>query len=127
MAEDRRAEEARAYWRANKVLIAVLLVIWALVSYVFAILLAEPLYDVRVGSLPMSFWWAQQGSMVVFVILIFTYAFVMDRYDQKYDVHEERPGHKARPATPAGPPGEQPPVGAPPKPGERGPRGGGER
>ena len=125
MAEDRRAEEARAYWRANKILIAVLLVIWALVSYVFALLLAEPLYDLRVGNLPMSFWWAQQGSMVVFVILIFTYAFVMDRLDEKHDVHEERPGRPGRPVTPAGPPGDQPPVGGPPEPDEGGSPGAG--
>lgn len=80
---------AQNYWRSNKILIAVLLTIWAVVSYLFAILLAEPLYTVKVGQLPMSFWWAQQGSMVVFVILIFVYAFVMDRLDRKYDVHEE--------------------------------------
>ncbi len=81
--------QAESYWRSNKILITVLLTIWALVSYVFAILLAKPLYAVKVGQLPMSFWWAQQGSMVVFVILIFVYAFAMDRLDRKYDVHEE--------------------------------------
>ena len=82
-----------SYWRKNKLLIAVLLVIWALVSYVFAILLARPLYDVQVGSLPMSFWWAQQGAMFVFVVLIFTYALVMDRLDRSHglDDEEERP------------------------------------
>lgn len=92
----------RAYWRANKVLIAILLVIWALVSLVFSILLAEPLYQIRVGSLPMSFWWAQQGSMVVFVLLIFFYAWFMDRLDEKHDVHEDRPGRPAQPTAPGG-------------------------
>lgn len=77
------------YWRANQILIAVLLIIWATVSYLFAIILAEPLSALRVGQLPMSFWWAHQGSMFVFVILIFVYAFAMDRLDKKYDVHEE--------------------------------------
>jgi putative solute:sodium symporter small subunit len=77
------------YWRSNKILITVLLAIWALVSYVFSILLANPLYSLKVGQLPMSFWWAQQGAMFVYVILIFVYAFVMDRLDKKYDVHEE--------------------------------------
>ena len=80
---------AHAYWRANRLLIATLLVIWGTVSYLFGILLAEPLYNFRVGRLPMSFWWAHQGSMIVFVILIFVYAIVMDRLDRKYDVHEE--------------------------------------
>ena len=77
------------YWHRNRLLIAVLLVIWALVSYVFAIFLALPLYDVSVGRLPASFWWAQQGSIFVFVVLIFVYASVMDRLDRKYDVHDE--------------------------------------
>ncbi len=92
MEDSRKGQNAvQAYWRANKLLIAALLVIWALVSLVFAILLARPLSHVHVGHLPMSFWWAQQGSIIVFVILIFVYAWVMDRLDKKYDVHEDRP------------------------------------
>lgn len=124
MEEGRQVRDAglRAYWRANKVLIAILLTIWALVSLVFSILLAEPLYGLRVGSLPMSFWWAQQGSMVVFVILIFVYAWYMDHLDSKHDVHEDRPVRGRRPTTPAGPPSHQPPLGAPDI--ERGDRGG---
>lgn len=90
MADDRPASSSSAaYWRANKILIAVLLLIWAVVSFGCAILLARPLYNVSVGQVPMSFWWAQQGSMVVFVLLIFVYAGVMDRLDRKHDVHEE--------------------------------------
>lgn len=77
------------YWRKNRLLIAILLAIWALVSYVFAIFMAESLYDARIGQLPASFWWAQQGSIFVFVVLIFVYAIVMDRLDRKYDVHDE--------------------------------------
>jgi putative solute:sodium symporter small subunit len=79
----------QSYWRANRLLIAILLSIWAIVSFVLSILLAKPLYELRVGNLPMSFWWAHQGSMFVFVILIFVYAIVMDRIDRKYDVHED--------------------------------------
>ncbi len=97
MEGEKRPNAVQAYWRANKILIAVLLVVWALVSHVFAIFLARPLYGVHVGHLPMSFWWAQQGSMVVFVILIFVYAFVMDRLDEKYDVHEDRPRRGKQP------------------------------
>ena len=78
----------RDYWRKNQILIAVLLAIWALVSYGFAIFLAKPLYTIKIGSLPMSFWWAQQGSMFVFVILIFVYARVMDRLDKKYGLDD---------------------------------------
>lgn len=83
-------EAMKAYWRANQTLIAILLVIWALVGYVFPIFMAVPLSKVHVGKLPMSFWWAHQGSMYVFVILIFVYAWRMDRLDRKYGVDEKR-------------------------------------
>jgi len=80
---------AARYWRANRLLIAVLLSIWGIVSFGFAILFAVPLDALHVGRLPMSFWWAQQGAMVVFVILIFVYARTMDNLDRKYDVHDD--------------------------------------
>lgn len=79
----------KEYWRRNKRLITILLFIWALVSYGFGIFLAEPLGALRIGALPAGFWWAQQGSMYVFVILIFVYAKLMDRLDREFDVHEE--------------------------------------
>lgn len=82
-------DSAQEYWKKNRTLIAVLLAIWFLVSYVFAIFLARPLYQTHIGSLPASFWWAQQGSMLVFVVLIFAYALIMDRIDRRYDVHED--------------------------------------
>ena len=87
MSDDRRP--LQEYWKKNQALIAILLAIWFLVSFVFAIFLARPLYDVHMGQLPMSFWWAQQGSMFVFVILIFVYAKRMDTLDKKYGVDEE--------------------------------------
>jgi len=76
------------YWKANTSLIRNLLIVWALVSYVFGILLVEPLNGIRLGGLPLGFWFAQQGSIYVFVILIFYYAWKMDQLDRKYDVHE---------------------------------------
>ena len=78
------------YWKKNQRLIAILLAIWALVSYGFAIFGARLLYGIKMGSLPMSFWWAQQGSMFVFVILIFVYARRMDKLDREYDVEEDK-------------------------------------
>jgi len=78
----------RRYWRKNLTLIAVLLAIWFTVSFGFAIFLAEPLDGLRVGRLPMGFWWAQQGSMFVFVALIFVYARRMDRLDREHGVGE---------------------------------------
>ena len=82
-------DKMKQYWSKNRALIAILLVIWFIVSYGFAIFMANGLYDMKIGQLPASFWWAQQGSMFVFVILIFVYALVMDRLDRKYDVHED--------------------------------------
>lgn len=77
-----------AYWKANTSLIRNLLIIWALVSYVFGILLVEPLNGIRLGGLPLGFWFAQQGSIYVFVALIFYYAWKMDQLDRQYGVHE---------------------------------------
>jgi putative solute:sodium symporter small subunit len=77
-------EQAQAYWKKNVNLITVLLIIWALVSIVAAILLAQPLYTIKLGQLPLSFWFAQQGSIIVFVLLIFTYCWMMDRIDREF-------------------------------------------
>ncbi|MEM7352117.1 MAG: DUF4212 domain-containing protein [Acidobacteriota bacterium] len=79
----------QAYWQKNIRLIGILLGIWFLVSYVFAIFMGNILYDVSIGKLPMSFWWAQQGSMFVFVVLIFVYARRMDSLDREFGVNEE--------------------------------------
>ncbi|MEN3001427.1 MAG: DUF4212 domain-containing protein [Armatimonadota bacterium] len=78
----------RAYWRANVRLIATLLSIWFLVAYGVSILLAEPLNRFRLGEVPLGFWFAQQGSIYVFILLIWIYAWRMDKLDQQYDVHE---------------------------------------
>ncbi len=78
----------RAYWRANLRLIGVLLTIWALVSYVFGILLVDQLNAWKIGDLPLGFWFAQQGAIYVFVVLIFIYAWRMDKLDRRYGVDE---------------------------------------
>ena len=80
--------DTRAYWRANLRLIGVLLTIWALVSFVFGILLVEQLNAWKIGNLPLGFWFAQQGAIYVFVLLIFIYAWRMDKLDRKYGVEE---------------------------------------
>jgi len=75
-----------AYWRANLRLMAKLLAVWFTVSYGLGILLVEPLNRFHIGGFPLGFWFAQQGSIYVFVILIFVYARRMDRIDKEYDV-----------------------------------------
>ena len=89
-------EQARGYWRANVRLQIVLLAIWALFGYVLAILLAEVLNETTIGDLPLGFWFAQQSAIYVFVILIFVYAYTMDRVDHEYEVQEDELGAARR-------------------------------
>ena len=74
----------RAYWRENIALIRNLLIVWAIVSLGLSVLLVRPLNTVNVGQVPLGFWIAQQGAIFVFVILIFVYAFQMEKIDRKY-------------------------------------------
>ena len=73
------------YWRRNIRLKVVLLTIWAVVSIVLSILMINVLNEASVGGFPLGFWMAQQGSIFVFVILIFVYAKTMDRYDSELE------------------------------------------
>lgn len=81
-------QKRKEYWRANLGYVAILLSIWFLVSYGFGILLAEPLNQIKMGGFELGFWFAQQGSIYVFVILIFVYVWLMNRLDKKFGVHE---------------------------------------
>jgi putative solute:sodium symporter small subunit len=76
------------YWTKNLRLIAILLGIWALVGYVLSIFLVVPLNNFHMGGFPLGFWFAQQGSIYTFVVLIFVYCRLMNKLDRKYDVHE---------------------------------------
>jgi len=87
MGNGARAEEHKRYWRANVRLILGLLAVWATVSFGCGILFIEPLNKIQFFGLPFGFWMAQQGSIYVFVVLIFVYAWRMDRVDRKF--HED--------------------------------------
>lgn len=76
------------YWKKNLSAMVALLSVWALVSYVFGILLVKALNAVKIGGFPLGFWFAQQGSIYVFVVLIFIYCIFMRKLDREYDVHE---------------------------------------
>lgn len=76
----------QAYWRANTALIRNLLLVWALVSIGCSIVLVQPLNNLRLGGLPVGFWMAQQGSIFIFVVLIFVYAVQMDKLDRQHDI-----------------------------------------
>ena len=81
----------RAYWAANVRLVAVLLAIWAVASFGCSILLADWLDRFRLPGtgFRLGFWFAQQGSIYVFVVLIFVYVWRMNALDRRHDVHEE--------------------------------------
>ncbi len=78
----------KAYWRSNVRLVSVLLVIWAAVSYGAGILFADALNEFEFLGFPLGFWFAQQGSIIVFVLLIAVYVWRMDRLDAKYGITE---------------------------------------
>lgn len=75
---------ARTYWRTNLRYVAILLAIWATVSFGFGILLVEPLNRIRIGGFQLGFWFAQQGSIYVFVLLIVVYVILMNRLDRRF-------------------------------------------
>ena len=80
---------AHEYWSANLRIITICLVIWAVVSFGFAIILRPLLSGIGVGGTDLGFWFAQQGSIIVFVALIFFYAWRMNRLDREFGVDEE--------------------------------------
>jgi putative solute:sodium symporter small subunit len=82
------SEKMKAYWRANVRLMAVLLSVWFIISYLCGIVFVEELNSIRLGGYKLGFWFAQQGSMYGFVAIIFIYARRMTAIDRKYDVHE---------------------------------------
>jgi len=84
MNKDKLAE----YWRKNLGYMVTLLAIWFLVSYVCGIVFVEQLNAFKLGGFPLGFWFAQQGSIYVFVALIFVYVGLMRKLDREYDVHE---------------------------------------
>jgi len=82
-------QEFKAYWKENLTYIIILLSIWFVVSYLFGIILADNLDSIKLFGFPLGFWFANQGSEVIFVILIAVYVKLMNRLDIKYDVHEQ--------------------------------------
>ena len=82
-------KSAAAYWQANLRLILVSLLIWALVSYGFGILLRPLLSGIAIGGTDLGFWFAQQGSILTFIALIFFYAWRMNKLDKEYGLDEE--------------------------------------
>ncbi|MBI4791815.1 MAG: DUF4212 domain-containing protein [Deltaproteobacteria bacterium] len=81
-------KDLTGYWKKNLSLLITLLSVWAFVSFGLSILFVEPLNAIRIAGFPVGFWFAQQGAIYVFVILIFVYYFRMKKIDEDFDVQE---------------------------------------
>lgn len=82
-------QKMKAYWKKNLMTLLLLLLIWFTVSFGFGILLVEQLNNIKIGGFKLGFWFAQQGSIYAFVILIFVYVYRMNKLDKEFDVNEE--------------------------------------
>ena len=81
--------DLKAYWKENLTYVFILLAIWFIVSYLFGIILVNQLGSVYLGGFPLGFWFANQGSEIIFVLLIVVYVKLMNALDRKYDVDEK--------------------------------------
>lgn len=79
----------KEYWKRNIRYVLILLIIWAFVSFGCSILFKDSLDKIQIGGFKLGFWFAQQGSIYVFVILIFIYVRLMNRLDREFDVDEK--------------------------------------
>jgi len=79
---------AKAYWKENIRYVLILMSVWFIVSYGAGIMFKDALNEIRLGGFKLGFWFAQQGSMYVFVILIFVYVRLMNKLDKKYGYDE---------------------------------------
>ena len=84
-----KEENARAYWAANLRSIFTYVAIWFVVSYGCGILLVDELNQIQFFGFKLGFWFAQQGAIYVFLVLIIKYAHSMNKLDRKFDVHED--------------------------------------
>lgn len=82
-------EQQVAYWKQNLVYIVILLSIWFAVSFLAGIVIADQLDGVSLGGFPLGFWFANQGSEIVFVLLIVVYVVLMNGLDKKFHVYED--------------------------------------
>ncbi|MFV0292869.1 MAG: DUF4212 domain-containing protein [Paracoccus sp. (in: a-proteobacteria)] len=81
-------QSTNAYWQANIRIIGICMVIWALVSYGFGIIFRPLVSGIKIGGTDLGFWFAQQGSILFFIVLIFWYAMRMNRLDREHGVEE---------------------------------------
>ena len=81
-------KKSTSYWKTNVKYLSILLLIWFTVSFLFGIILADALNQFSIAGFPLGFWFAHQGSIYTFVVLIFIYVYLMNRLDKKFEVDE---------------------------------------
>ena len=81
-------KKSTSYWKTNLKYLSILLLIWFTVSFLFGIILADTLNQFNIAGFPLGFWFAHQGSIYSFVVLIFIYVYLMNRLDKKFEVDE---------------------------------------
>jgi putative solute:sodium symporter small subunit len=86
---DSQKQKMQKYWKRNIRTLLILLTVWFIVSFGFGILLVEPLNAIKIGGYKLGFWFAQQGSIFSFVIIIFVYVYRMNKLDEEFDVNEK--------------------------------------
>ena len=82
-------DKLKNYWRRNLFYLLLLLIVWFAASFGCGILFADELNEIRIGGFKLGFWFAQQGSIYIFIVIIFIYTILMNRLDKKYDVDEK--------------------------------------
>lgn len=83
-------KNAYAYWKSNIRIVLSLLSVWFFISFVCGILLVDVLDNIRIGGFKLGFWIAQQGSILVFVVLIYVYIYLMDKLDDEYQTRRQQ-------------------------------------
>lgn len=82
-------DKMSAYWKKNIRTLLILLLVWFVVSFGFGIILVEPLNQFKIGGYPLGFWFAQQGAIYSFIVLIFIYVIRMNKLDREFGVNED--------------------------------------
>lgn len=77
------------YWKKNLQYLVILLAVWFLCSYGAGIIFKDALNSVKIGGFKLGFWFAQQGSIYIFIIIIFLYVYLMNNLDKEFDVDEK--------------------------------------
>ena len=80
----------KSYWRANLKIVSCLMVVWFFCSFGFGIIFSDTLDQFRVGGFKLGFWFAQQGSIYIFILLVFVYVYLMNKLDKNYAETEEK-------------------------------------